>query len=153
MVRLKQVSLLFLLAFAICQCVPVQHPPLQQLADGGATRRLNLNNPNIEAILNRSCGDCHSSHASLPWYGRIAPASWLIKRHIDQGIKKLDLAVWDTRKPLHGELEDICDAVTDRSMPLRSYTWIHPKAKLADRDIATLCGLAESSSSTAKSTR
>jgi len=153
MVRLKQVSLLFLLAFAICQCVPVRHPPLQQSADGGATRRLNLNNPNIEAVLNRSCGDCHSSHASLPWYGRIAPVSWLVASHIEKGIHKWDLSVWESRKPLRGELEDICDAVTDRSMPLRSYTWIHPKAKLADRDIATLCGLAESSSSTDKSTR
>lgn len=126
-----------------CQFVPVRQSPVAHGSTEDAPHPVKLKNPEVEKILNRSCSDCHSSHASLPWYGHIAPASWLIVRHMDKGIKKLDLAAWDTRKPLHGEMEDICDAVSGRDMPLRSYTWIHPDTKLSDREIDVVCNWAD----------
>ncbi len=125
-----------------CQLVPLRQSLVAHGSRDNAPHPVKLKNPEVEKILTRSCGDCHSSHASLPWYGHIAPASWLIVRHMDRGIKKLDLAAWDTRKPLHGEMEDICDAVSGREMPLLSYTWIHRDAKLSDREIDVVCNWA-----------
>ncbi len=127
----------------VMQLIPAGQPTTARDSSfDGASRPVKLKNSEVAQILNRSCVDCHSSHASLPWYGHIAPASWLIKHHMDQGIKKLDLAVWETRKPLHGEMEDICDAVSRRDMPLHSYTWIHPDTTLSDREIDVVCNWA-----------
>jgi hypothetical protein len=151
--RLKYVVLVVAIALAACQFLPWQHVPAAQTTTRGTTPINRVGNPDVQAILDRSCKDCHSSQTRLPWYGHVAPISWLVVSHVDRGIKKWDLAVWDTRRPLHGEMEDMCDAATDRSMPLRSYTWIHPGAKLTNHDIDTLCSWADSSSSTAVSTK
>src|SRR5260370_32132236 len=102
---MKHVGRIALFAGAIfgsCQFVQVGQPTVAHGSTDGRSDRVKLKNAEVERILNRSCADCHSSHASLPWYGHIAPASWLIVPHMDKGIKKLDLAAWDTRKPLHG---------------------------------------------------
>ena len=62
------------------------------------------------------------------------------------------MAAWEEHKPLRGEKEDMCDSVTDRSMPLPSYTWVHPKAKLTTRDIDTLCSWADEPGAPASTT-
>jgi mono/diheme cytochrome c family protein len=150
---LKYIAPVALMAIAACQFLPWGRVPALQTADGSAIHSSKLDNPAVEAILNRSCVECHSSKASLPWYGHVAPVSWLVASHVNRGIGKWDLAVWDTRRPQHGEMEDICDAVTDGSMPLRSYTWVHPRARLTQRDRETLCNWADASSANAPSTR
>ena len=138
-----RIAILAGLILGVVQFIPIGQPTTGRGSSfDGATRPVKLKNSEVAQILNRSCLDCHTSHASLPWYGHIAPASWLIKRHMDQGIKKLDLAVWDTRKPLHGEMEDICDAISRRDMPLHSYTWLHPGTRLSDREIDDVCNWA-----------
>jgi len=30
--------------------------------------------------LTRACGNCHSNHTNLPWYGHVVPISWLSAR-------------------------------------------------------------------------
>jgi len=42
------------------------------------------------------------------------------------------------------KLQAVSDEVTDRSMPLPSYTWIHRDAKLSDTQIKALADWAES---------
>jgi hypothetical protein len=153
MARLKRFALLLIIAFALCQCLPMRHMPVAQKTPGDAVSLNKLGNPEVENILGRSCTDCHSSHAALPWYGRVAPVSWLVADHVNRGIQKWDIAVWDTRKPLHGEMEDICDAVSDGGMPLRTYTWIHPRAKLSNGEVNALCSWADSPPSKASATR
>ncbi len=131
------------LIIGVLQFIPVGQPTTARgSSPESASHLVEIKNAEVAQILNRSCADCHSSHASLPWYGRIAPASWLIKRHMDQGINKLDVAVWEKRKPLHGEMEDICDAVSNRDMPLHSYTVMHPDTKLSGHDIDLVCNWA-----------
>jgi hypothetical protein len=133
------------LIFGVLQFIPIgRTTSAHSNSSDGGSHLIKIRNPEVAQILNRSCADCHSSQASLPWYGQVAPVSWLIKRHMDHGIKKLDVAVWETRKPLHGEMEDICDAVSNRDMPLRSYTFMHPDTKLSDHDIDLVCNWASS---------
>ena len=140
----KSTSVTVAAVLVACQFVPVH--PLQRTPVTPATGNL-IGNAQVETILHRSCEACHSSSVPLPWYGHVAPASWLVVSHVDKGIKKWDLAVWSERKPLHGEKEDMCDSVNDHSMPLPSYTWVHPRAKLTEGDIDVLCKWAEDSGS------
>jgi hypothetical protein len=139
------------LVFA-CQFLPVGSS-VRTIHRAFPPRRNYIGNPQVDAILHRSCEACHSSEATLPWYGHVAPVSWLVLSHVNRGIEKWDLALWEERAPLHGEKEDMCDSITDHSMPLRSYTWVHPKAKLSKHDIEVLCIWADTSAPATSATK
>lgn len=95
----------------------------------------------VRAVLARSCSDCHSNTTNYPWYAKISPVSWWLNNHINEGRSELNLSVYNTysdRKKAK-KLEEICEQVETRAMPLPSYLLIHTTAKLSDQDIATLC--------------
>jgi len=101
-------------------------------------------NPNLEikapqeimTILKRSCYDCHSNSVHIPWYSAIAPASFMIKRHVDLGRAWLNFSTWEnyTQKKKDDKLKEIFRAVY-LAMPLESYLWIHKGAKLTKKEI------------------
>ena len=96
---------------------------------------------NVLAILNRSCKDCHSNETVYPWYSKIQPGAWFLDDHIKEGRKEMNLSVWNTyeaRRKKH-KLEEICEQVESKAMPLPSYLWIHRDAAMSDDDIKTLC--------------
>jgi len=103
-------------------------------------------NPQVGAILDRSCQDCHSSRTTWPWYSRVAPMSWIVSKHVREGREVLNFSDWAHQPDLADEPMLICDAVSDGSMPLRDYTLIHRKAKLSKRDVELICGWAAASS-------
>ena len=77
--------------------------------------------------------------------------SWMVSQHVNQGREVLNFSDWDSRQPTADEMEEVCDAVSSGSMPLRSYTLIHRKAILSKRDVDTICKLADTKpSSTAQ---
>ena len=97
--------------------------------------------PEVAAIFKRSCADCHSHKTVWPWYTNVAPVSWFIANHVDQGRKRLNLSEWGRldRDRQDKKLRQICDEVEDGAMPLSSYLPMHPKAKLSEQDKKTLC--------------
>jgi heme-binding protein len=95
--------------------------------------------PHAGAILDRSCQDCHSRHTNWPWYGRVAPVSWFLSRDVSRGLEKLDFSEWARRPQSANERMEICDAVSDGSMPLRAYTLIHREAMLSKQDVKVIC--------------
>ena len=48
--------------------------------------------PEVEAILRNSCYDCHSNETRWPWYSYVAPISWVIVDHVDQGRKQINFS-------------------------------------------------------------
>ena len=50
--------------------------------------------PQVAAIFDRSCRDCHSNKTDWPWYTNVAPVSWWIADHVAEGRKKLNLSEW-----------------------------------------------------------
>jgi hypothetical protein len=96
---------------------------------------------NVSAIFERSCNDCHTSKTTYPWYSQITPVSWWLKNHIDEGRHELNMSEWgtysDSKKSK--KLEEICEQVETREMPLPSYTWVHRDSFLSENDIRTLC--------------
>jgi hypothetical protein len=96
---------------------------------------------NVAAILKRSCADCHTNNTIFPWYSKIQPAAWFQMSHINDGRRHLNLSEWakleDRRKKR--KLEEVCEQVESREMPLPSYLWLHWDAKMSDEEIKILC--------------
>ncbi len=134
------------LAFVLLQFVQVRRLSMARTAPKQPVPVQSAGDPEVSAILGRSCIDCHSSHTVVPWYGRVAPISWILSSHVNRGRQKLDFSAWDSRRPLRGEKQDICDAVSDGSMPLRSYILIHRYAKLTNHDTDAICNWANAQS-------
>ena len=98
----------------------------------------------IEALLKNTCYDCHSNNTRYPWYANIVPVSYFLADHVKDGKKHLDFSVWGdyTSKKQKHKLEELIDEVSERKMPLKSYTWLHRDAKLSEEEIQLLTGWA-----------
>ncbi len=97
--------------------------------------------PEVSAILERSCRDCHSHKTDWPWYSNVAPVSWWLTDHVNNGRKDLNLSEWGqlAQDRQDRKLRQICDEVSDNIMPLSSYLPMHPQARLSEQDKKTLC--------------
>jgi hypothetical protein len=96
--------------------------------------------PRIEATLRRACYDCHSNETRWPWYGRVAPASWLIARDVNLGRKEVNFSEWGSYYPAtrRRKLEWIGRTLREEKMPPLEYRLMHPGARLSEADKAGL---------------
>ena len=97
--------------------------------------------PKVEAVLERSCFDCHSNHTRWPWYTNVAPVSWFVIGHVNDGRRNLNFSEWgnyDKRRQSQ-KLGQMCELAKAGLMPLSSYTPLHPGSKLSDDDVGVLC--------------
>jgi cytochrome c551/c552 len=97
--------------------------------------------PQVASIIDRSCGDCHSNKTRWPWYSKVAPVSWFVIDHVNEGRRHLNFSDWGrlNQREAEGMLDQICKEVKSGSMPLSSYTPLHPGSKLSTEDVKTLC--------------
>ncbi len=99
---------------------------------------INITNPpeNVTSILKTSCYDCHSNSSAYPWYSNIAPISWWVKDHINEGREELNFSEWATftEKRKKHKLEECIEMIDENEMPLNSYTIMHGNAKLTADD-------------------
>ena len=124
--------LLALVAIASVATAPIGIEPSREPILKGAQI-----DPDVRAILERCCRDCHSEATRYPWYSYIAPVSLWIRRDVSQGRFHLNLSKWDEYSSIRKQrsLSEIANQVKDREMPLREYTWLHPDAKLSDSEV------------------
>lgn len=96
------------------------------------------NPPNeVSTILKNSCFDCHSNNTRYPWYNNIAPVSFWLADHIEEGKSELNFSEWasySAKKKDH-KLEELYEETERKSMPLKEYTWTHKEAKLTNAQI------------------
>jgi hypothetical protein len=98
--------------------------------------------PNVMPILNRSCGDCHSSATVWPWYSHFAPVSWLVVDDVNTGRKHINFQDWEAQespKEAAEHLSLICKEVREKGMPPFSYRLMHNDSRLSPQDIDALC--------------
>jgi len=99
----------------------------------------------VAAIFERACRDCHSHQTAWPWYSKVAPVSWFVSDHVNHGRLHLNFDDWMQENGHRGNkataemLNAICQEVKGGAMPLDSYIWLHPSAKLSASDIQTIC--------------
>lgn len=91
-------------------------------------------NAEIAGMLKTACYDCHSNQPTYPWYTNIAPVSWWIKHHINEGSQHLNFSIWGTykEKRKNHKLDECVEMIEEGEMPMSSYTIMHGEAKLTD---------------------
>lgn len=103
--------------------------------------------PRIREILRQHCYDCHSSSKEPPWYGRIAPISWMVSYDMRQGLTRLDFSNWSHESDQSARYKIAHSAhrirqgnvrAGDAFMPPASYVWAHRSAALSESETEEL---------------
>ena len=130
---LKRIGIAFIVVFIVIQVFRINKTitPVNEQTDFMAVTQIN---PEVATILKNACYDCHSNQPTYPWYTSVAPVSWWIKNHINEGSKHLNFSIWQTYtvKRKDHKLEECVEMIEEGEMPMNSYTWMHPEAKLTD---------------------
>jgi len=82
-------------------------------------------------LAERACFDCHSNQTRWPWYSHVAPMSWLVQGHVDEGRLVLNFSDWNRA---NSEADEAAKTVREGEMPPRSYLLLHPEARLTDAE-------------------
>lgn len=98
----------------------------------------------LAAVLNRSCGDCHSNTMQSGWYTRVPPFSTLMARGAKEGRKAVDFSEWTGYSPERQRalLLASCKDATLGKMPMKSYVRLRAEAQLSAQDVETICSAA-----------
>lgn len=135
----KKIGLGFLGFFLVIQLIRIdKSTPAGNFSDDFIVSE--ATEENVAMLIKNACYDCHSHQTEYPWYAQVAPVSWWIKNHINEGRKHLNFSVWTTynaKKQKH-KLEECIEMMENNEMPLKSFTWTHPEAKLSDEQKALL---------------
>ncbi len=121
---LKWIAFGLVAALVVIQLVPYgrdhTNPP------GG--RQIAWDSPRTHELMTDACMDCHSNLTKWPWYSNVAPVSWLVQSHVDDGRDKLNLSTSDP------DVEKMVEMIRDGSMPPSTYKLIHPGARLSEQE-------------------
>jgi hypothetical protein len=122
-----------ILILIIIQFIPVDrsNPPVE--ADVPASLQ-------VHNILRRACYDCHSNETVWPWYGKVAPVSWLLAKDVREGRAELNFSTWNQysgKKQVH-KLKEVIKEIEEAEMPPFSYVALHNNARIETSDIAAL---------------
>ncbi len=91
---------------------------------------------NIQMDLYNGCYDCHSNYTeNYPWYYHIQPVSWWMDWHIKHAKKHVNFAEFAlySSEDAAKKFDELREVMEDRSMPLKSYLWMHDKARLTEK--------------------
>jgi len=83
--------------------------------------------PEIKSLLENKCYDCHSNKTEYPWYAEVAPFSFLIADHVEEGNEHFNVSIWDSydAKKRDHKLDELIEEVEEDEMPEKGYTLIH----------------------------
>jgi hypothetical protein len=113
----------------------IQFVPTQR-TNPATTREVRWNTSSTRALARRACFDCHSNETVWPWYSHVAPASWFVINHVNDGRRHLNFSEWD--KPQRATFTDVEKNIASGDMPIWNYVMVHPTAKLAQTETAAL---------------
>lgn len=115
--------------FAVAQLLPtpLTNPPVR--------RDVQWDTPATRELVKRACFDCHTNETVWPWYSHVAPMSWLVVNHVDDGRARLNFSEWD--RP-NSSFNSVNKNVTNGEMPIWNYLLIHPTAKLTPAETQQL---------------
>lgn len=88
----------------------------------------------VHALFKNACFDCHSNNTKYPWYSNIQPVGWFLAQDIVRGKAKLnfdELGSLSLRRQI-SKFHGIENRIKDGTMPLASYQFMHPRARLSE---------------------
>lgn len=86
--------------------------------------------PETRLLAQKACFDCHSNESKYPFYAYVAPVSWLVKNHIEEGRHSLNFSEWKNDV----DIDEIADEVNNDDMPLWDYKLMHSESRLSDSE-------------------
>ncbi len=125
---MKKTILILIILFGVIQFIPYgkekHNPPVvaEPKWDSAKTKE----------IFMRACADCHSHQTKYPWYSSIAPISWMMANHIEEGREHFNVSMWGIQKKNDGD--EAAKEVEEGEMPLTSYLLAHPEARLSQEE-------------------
>jgi hypothetical protein len=124
-----------LAVLALIQLVPFgrrhTNPP-----DGA---QVSWDSPATQRLAERACYDCHSNHTRWPWYASVAPASWRVQNHVDEGREHLNFTAFDTTaRRMRRAAGEAAEEVEKGDMPPNDYLLMHPEARFTAAEKDTL---------------
>lgn len=139
MQKFKKIVFWFLVGFAIIQFIPIDK------ANRPVDRRKNFIDvkktpPKISELIKNACYDCHSDETVYPKYAYIAPFSWSVKSHVNEGREHLNFSVWETYNDdlKRSMLTKSIQTIENKVMPMPAYIIYHKEANLTDAERALL---------------
>jgi hypothetical protein len=91
----------------------------------------------VLSILKKNCFDCHTNQTNYPWYAELAPISYWLNDHINDGKKHFNMSEFNNYsvKRKRKKMDELIEEVKEGEMPLESYTWIHGKITEKEKEI------------------
>lgn len=127
------IGLAGVLTFALIQLVPYgrdhSNPP--------GTGEPAWATPQTRELMANACFSCHSNEVEYPPYASVAPVSWMVQRHVDEGREAVNYSDFATDR---GEAEESIDVIEEGVMPPGYFTrfGLHPDANLSQAEMDTL---------------
>ncbi|MBV8325873.1 heme-binding domain-containing protein [Chryseobacterium sp.] len=135
----KKIIFWSLVAFALIQFIPIDrvNKPVDVKVNFVDSRKTP---EKIKTLIKGACYDCHSNETIYPKYAFIAPVSWSVKSHINEGREHLNFSVWETyNKDLKvNMLSKSIQAIQAKTMPMPGYIVYHQEANLSDAERSLL---------------
>lgn len=132
---LSYIAIGAVLTFGLIQAVPYGHNHNAYVASTAG--EMKWDSPETRTMVVNACYGCHSDQVTYPGYASVAPISWAVQSHIDEGRDKLNFSTFTTNS--HG-FNDVIEVIQEGSMPPSYYTAFgkHPEARLTDAQITKL---------------
>ena len=133
----SSVAIAFVAVFALIQAVPYG----RSHSNGPVTSEPKWSSPQTRELMVRACFGCHSNEVKYPSYANVAPISWAVQNHVDEGRSKVNYSEFTTNSE---GADNTIEVIQEGSMPPSYYTNFgrHPEAKLtADERNTLIAGL------------
>ncbi|HXM88305.1 MAG TPA: heme-binding domain-containing protein [Candidatus Acidoferrum sp.] len=126
---LLPIAWLVTLAIAIAACSSSQQATAPEATVPGSTNAVSSDSQ-VNAILRKSCYECHSTGGSAPWYAAVSP-TYLAANSARGVLNFSDWQTYDAQKKSE-VLKNIENSVNGGSMPPGDYTALDHSARLTD---------------------
>lgn len=130
---MKKILLWIVVIFAFMQFIPVDRT--NKPVDKKQNFTDVLQSPKqVQEILKNACYDCHSNEVKYPNYAYVAPISWSVKSHINEGRENVNFSEWTSYNKEQKDhiIDEVIESVESKEMPLKGYVPMHPEANLTD---------------------
>ena len=87
--------------------------------------------PRTRDLAVRACFDCHSNETAWPWYSNVAPVSWLVQNHVDEGRAALNFSEWTQPRQ---RVRESSETVAEGEMPPAYYYLFGAHKRLTDAE-------------------
>nr|WP_314492912.1 heme-binding domain-containing protein [uncultured Chryseobacterium sp.] len=139
MKTVKRIVFWSLVLFALIQFIPTDkiNQPVNRSVNFTDVKKTPLK---ITGLLKSACYDCHSNETVYPKYAYIAPISWSVKDHVNEGREHLNFSLWNSynKELKESMLKKAVQTLQDKSMPLPAYVVYHDEANISDAERTVL---------------